>query len=91
MIINYKNNCGHFGGLICPLPCCFFLAKKYVVDVITGDVKGAGTDANVFLNIFGKKGDCGERQLKKSETHQNKFEKGQVCSNIINIKSISLI
>ena len=49
-----------------------------MVDVYTGDVRGAGTDANVFLTIFGDKGDSGERKLHKSETHSNKFERGQV-------------
>ena len=53
--------------------------KNYVVDVYTGDVRGGGTDANVFLTIFGDKGDSGERKLHKSETHSNKFERGQVC------------
>jgi len=55
-----------------------FSAKKYVVNVVTGDVKNAGTDANVFLSIFGQNGDTGERQLQKSETHTNKFERNQV-------------
>ncbi len=52
--------------------------KNYVVDVCTGDTRGAGTDANVFLTIFGDRGDSGERKLHKSETHSNKFERGQV-------------
>lgn len=52
--------------------------KDYTVSVITGDVKGAGTNANVFLTIFGDRGDTGERKLEKSETHFDKFEKGQV-------------
>lgn len=56
----------------------YFPVKTYVVDVYTGDVRGAGTDANVFLTIFGDKGDSGERKLYKSETHSNKFERGQV-------------
>jgi len=55
-----------------------FVAKKYVVDVITGNVSRAGTDANVFLTIFGDTGDSGEQQLSKSENNKNKFEKGQV-------------
>ena len=50
-----------------------------MVNVITGDVSGAGTDANVFLTIYGDKGDTGERKLHKSETHRDKFERGQVC------------
>ncbi len=40
---------------------------------------GAGTDANVYINIYGEIGDTGERQLRKSN-HLNKFEKGQVSS-----------
>ena len=54
------------------------VAKKYVVDVVTGDVSRGGTDANVFLTIFGENGDSGERQLSKSETNNDKFERGQV-------------
>lgn len=46
--------------------------------MFTGDIYGAGTDANVFLNIYGDLGDTGERKLSKSETNFNKFERGQV-------------
>lgn len=37
----------------------------------------AGSDANVFINIYGENGDTGERRLRKSN-HLNKFERGQV-------------
>ncbi|XP_056875603.1 lipoxygenase homology domain-containing protein 1 [Takifugu flavidus] len=50
----------------------------YKVSVMTGDVYGAGTDANVFLTIYGDQGDTGERKLRKSETNSNKFERGSV-------------
>ncbi|MBN3300355.1 LOXH1 protein, partial [Amia calva] len=50
----------------------------YKVSVMTGDAFGAGTDANVFLTIYGDLGDTGERKLSKSETNTNKFERGQV-------------
>uniref|UniRef100_A0A4W3HXD2 Lipoxygenase homology PLAT domains 1 n=1 Tax=Callorhinchus milii TaxID=7868 RepID=A0A4W3HXD2_CALMI len=50
----------------------------YKVSVSTGDVYGAGTDANVFLTVYGDLGDTGERKLSKSEDHSNKFERGQV-------------
>ncbi|CAL8278491.1 unnamed protein product [Merluccius merluccius] len=50
----------------------------YSVSVMTGDVYGAGTDANVFLTIYGDQGDTGERKLSKSETSSNKFERGSV-------------
>ena len=51
---------------------------NYEVFVYTGDVRSAGTDANVFLTMFGENGDTGERPLSKSETHKDKFERGQV-------------
>jgi len=43
-------------------------------------VSGAGTDANVFLTIFGDRGDSGERKLHKSETYKDKFERGHVSN-----------
>lgn len=55
------------------------LAHTYNVSVRTGDIYGAGTDANVFLTIYGDLGDTGERKLRKSESNSNKFERGAVC------------
>uniref|UniRef100_A0A672RND3 PLAT domain-containing protein n=1 Tax=Sinocyclocheilus grahami TaxID=75366 RepID=A0A672RND3_SINGR len=49
----------------------------YTVTVTTGDVYGAGTDANVFITLYGDMGDTGERKLSKSE-NSNKFERGSV-------------
>ena len=46
---------------------------KYKVLVKTGDIRGAGTDANVFLQLFGANGDTGERKL---ESGGNNFERG---------------
>lgn len=43
--------------------------------VKTGDLRGAGTDADVFLTIYGPKGDTGERVLDNSA---NNFERNQV-------------
>ncbi|XP_064633987.1 lipoxygenase homology domain-containing protein 1-like isoform X3 [Lineus longissimus] len=54
------------------------VAKNYEIDVYTGDVKGGGTDANVFLTLHGDKGDSGERKLVKSDTHMDKFERNQL-------------
>jgi len=50
----------------------------YDVRVHTADVRGSGTNSNVFLTIYGDKGDTGERELKKSETNFDKFERNQV-------------
>ncbi|XP_061672103.1 LOW QUALITY PROTEIN: lipoxygenase homology domain-containing protein 1-like [Syngnathoides biaculeatus] len=50
----------------------------YQVSVRTGDMYKAGSDANVFLTIYGDLGDTGERKLSRSESNRNKFERGQV-------------
>uniref|UniRef100_H2ZAW6 PLAT domain-containing protein n=1 Tax=Ciona savignyi TaxID=51511 RepID=H2ZAW6_CIOSA len=52
--------------------------QQYKVHVFTGDVFRGGTDANVFITIFGENGDTGERKLLKSETNTDKFERGKV-------------
>lgn len=60
------------------LPLSVSPANTYEVQVITGNVPKAGTDANVYLTIYGEEyGDTGERPLKKSDK-SNKFEQGQV-------------
>ena len=51
---------------------------KYLVQVYTGSKSRAGTDANVYINVFGERGDTGVRPLKQSKTNRNKFEKGKV-------------
>ena len=38
---------------------------------------GAGTDANVFLIIYGEKGQSGKMNLKQSTNNSNPFEKGK--------------
>ena len=48
----------------------------YTVRVFTGDKRGAGTDANVFIAMTGEYGDSGERQLRESN-NTNKFETNQ--------------
>ena len=53
---------------------------RYKVEVHTGKKSSAGTDANVYINMFGDLGDTGKRYLRYSKTNKNKFEKGQVRS-----------
>lgn len=48
---------------------------KYEIILITGDEKGAGTDANVFITIYGSNGDSGRRSLRQK--FRNLFERGQ--------------
>lgn len=65
---------------------CLFLETTYTVKVKTGDVSGAGTDANVFIIIFGQYGDCGEIALKHSESFKDKFERNH--TDIFVLKNI---
>ena len=45
--------------------------------ITTGDLWNAGTDANVYLTIYGERGDSGIRQMYHAN-RQEKFKKGQV-------------
>lgn len=65
---------------------CFYYILtevQYTVKVYTGKTSGAGTDANVFINLYGEKHDSGERQLKDSADNINKFETGCVSNFIL--------
>ncbi|XP_046584646.1 LOW QUALITY PROTEIN: lipoxygenase homology domain-containing protein 1-like [Haliotis rubra] len=61
---------------------------KYHVEVFTGDVKYAGTDANVYIQIYGDRGDTGTRHLHGSYTNANKFEQGN-C-DLFEIEAVEL-
>ena len=50
--------------------------KSYHVIVHTGDIKYAGTDANVFLTLFGSKGQSTKIPLSNSNK-KSPFERGQ--------------
>ena len=56
---------------------CLLSATSYHVSIKTGDTSQAGTDANVYLKIFGDKGDSGILQLRSSDNTKNKFERGR--------------
>ena len=52
--------------------------KHYTIRTFTGDKSGAGTDANVYITLYGEKGDSERLQLKKSATSGlNKFEQNR--------------
>jgi len=51
--------------------------QAFAVHVFTSDVKGAGTDSNVSVNLIGVKGNSGWQELRaKHDT----FERGKVSS-----------
>lgn len=49
--------------------------------VCTGELEGAGTDANVYLCLFGDVGDTGERLLYNCRNNTDLFVKGNVSSS----------
>jgi len=55
----------------------FFPDTTYKVTVKTSEEKGAGTDANVYVCLFGENGDSGALHLKDSETNSSAFEAKQ--------------
>jgi hypothetical protein len=61
------------------------------VYVKTGDVSRAGTDANVYLKIFGEKGDTGTLQLENAESTSNKFERNRTDHFILNAEDIGKV
>ena len=48
--------------------------SKYRISIYTGDKRGAGTDANVYITLFGDLGDSGEKKL---DNNKNNFERSQ--------------
>lgn len=48
---------------------------SYKIIVKTGDLPGAGTDANVFICLYGDKGDTGDRVLTSTK---DAFERNQI-------------
>ena len=64
------------------------IETEYTISVQTGDKRGCGTDANVFLLIFGQNGSSGELALKESKNNSDKFERGQ--TDVFSFKMLSL-
>ena len=55
-----------------------------MVQTLTGDGFGSGTDARVHINLIGTLGDTGKRLLVHNlETTQDKFESGQVRKYVL--------
>ncbi|CAF0762513.1 unnamed protein product [Rotaria sp. Silwood1] len=50
---------------------------EYTISVQTGSVQFAGTDANVFISLYGDKNKIVRYQLKNSVNNKNVFEKDQ--------------
>ncbi|KAK3579121.1 hypothetical protein CHS0354_022141 [Potamilus streckersoni] len=62
---------------------------RYLVEVHTGEKFKAGTDANVYLQVFGQRGDTGKRRLMTSKINpHNKFEAGKI--DLFEIEAVDL-
>lgn len=61
---------------------CFYFCtvNKYVVSVHIGDRWGAETFANVYITLYGKRGDTGVRKLHTSFTKGRKFQRNKVMA-----------
>ncbi|XP_048796074.1 lipoxygenase homology domain-containing protein 1-like isoform X1 [Lagopus muta] len=62
---------------------------KYVVSVHTGDRWGAETFANVYITLYGKRGDTGVRNLHTPLTTERKFQRNKVDSFLVEAVSLS--
>ncbi|XP_021244712.1 lipoxygenase homology domain-containing protein 1 isoform X4 [Numida meleagris] len=62
---------------------------KYVVSVHTGDRWGAETFANVYITLYGKRGDTGIRNLHTPLTTERKFQRNTVDSFLVEAVSLS--
>jgi len=53
---------------------CIFIDTQYKVTVYTGKKRGAGTDADVFISLYGDSGETGAILL---DDKKNNFEAGK--------------
>ena len=53
------------------------IGTSYQVSVKTGEHKGAGTNANVFIKIFGSEGDTDSLDLVSDDNTKEMFEAGR--------------
>ena len=60
---------------MCTFSACLGSKASYEIDTFTGNKFGAGTDARVFITLFGEKGRSKETELESKG--RNDFEKGQ--------------
>ncbi|TFK11366.1 myelin P2 protein-like [Platysternon megacephalum] len=67
-----------------PLP-----VHKYIVSIHTGDHWGSETFANVYITLYGERGDTGVRKLHESLVKGGKFQRNKVDSFLIEAVSLS--
>lgn len=55
-----------------------FAVHKYIVSVHTGDLWGSETFANIYITVYGERGDTGVRKLQDSSIEGEKFQRNKV-------------
>lgn len=75
-----------------------FTGKPYKISVKTGNKTGSGTNANVFINIFGTYGETGKKQLNKHNLENpdrsfiiNLFETGNTDIFLVDLEDVGEI
>ncbi|KAF1744687.1 hypothetical protein MXB_1000, partial [Myxobolus squamalis] len=63
--------------------------RKYIVTTYTGNVVGAGTDANVFINIIGEKSESGIIALKALD--RDIFEKNEIDTFMVDSEDLGTL
>lgn len=63
----------------------------YKIIVQTSDLFACGTDANVFIVLYGETGDSGTLALKNSSTNTNKFERNNTDEFEFSLLSLGLV
>ena len=67
---------------------CFFV--EWEVRVFTADRRFAGTDANVFITLYGRRGVAMKQQL-RTTTMKNAFERGKEDTFLITTNDVGPI
>ena len=70
--------------------CCSF-AVKYNIKLVLGEVKGSGTDGNVYIQLFGAKGNTAKIQLRQAEDVTNRFETDQEYKFVVTTSDIGKV
>ena len=67
--------------------CFFFVETVWNVWVWTSDMRGAGTDANVFMTLYGDKGKTDEVPLGNATDNfeQGELDKFKVCQIVLSL------
>ena len=62
---------------------------RYEVTTYTSDVQGAGTDANVYVSMYGQRGHTGELPLIDTKKHKRKdcFERKSVDVCVVEVST----